>query len=73
MSKAFDGVYLIHLNADKWGWNLKEYGFPFTAIPVFYKLDSDGKATGEVIDGGAWGDNIPENMAPPMDKFFHGK
>jgi hypothetical protein len=73
MANAFDGVYLIHLNADKWGWHLEKEGFPFDGIPVFFKLDSDGKPTGEVIDGNAWGENIPENMAPPLDEFFHGK
>ena len=40
------------------------------AIPVFYKLDANGKPTGDKIDGGAWGDNIPDNMAPPLKAFF---
>ena len=39
---------------------------------VFYEVGDDGKPTGRKIDGGAWGDNIPANMAPPLDKFFHG-
>jgi len=29
--------------------------------------------TGGTVDGNAWGDNIPENMAPVMDRFFHGE
>ena len=70
MVAAFDGVYLIRLNADKWGWGGN--GFDFDGIPVFFKLDSQGQPNGEVIDGSAWGDNIPENMAPPLDEFFHG-
>jgi thiol-disulfide isomerase/thioredoxin len=70
---AFDGVYLIRLDADEWGWDMKKYGFSFDGIPVFFKLDAQGKPNGEVIDGNAWGDNIPENIAPPMDEFFHGK
>jgi len=40
-------------------------------IPIFYALDKDGKPTGRKVDGGAWDDNIPENMAPVLDKFFH--
>jgi hypothetical protein len=39
---------------------------------VYFKLDENGNQTGEVIDGGAWGEDIPENIAPVMDKFFHG-
>jgi hypothetical protein len=45
-------------------------GLESGAIPVFYKLDASGKPTGEKIDGGAWGDNIPDNMAPPLAAFF---
>jgi hypothetical protein len=37
---------------------------------VFFKLDASGKPTGDRIDGGAWGDNVPENMAPPLKAFF---
>ena len=72
MLEAFSGVYLIRLDVDEWGW-ITDHGFNVEAIPVFYKLDADGKPNGEVIDGNAWGENIPENMAPPLDAFFHGK
>jgi len=72
MLAAFDGVYLIKLDVDEWGWKHGSYGFPFEGIPVFFKLDADGKPSGEVVDAGAWGENIPVNMAPVMDRFFHG-
>jgi thiol:disulfide interchange protein len=74
MLDAFDGVYLIEVDVDEWAfdnWDQGNYGFKFDGIPVFFKLDEQGKQTGEVIDGNAWGDNIPENIAPPMDNFFH--
>jgi hypothetical protein len=69
--KAFDGVYLIKVDVDEWGWG--PTGFSFDVIPIFFKINSQGKATGEVIDGGAWGPDTPENIAPVMDKFFHGE
>ena len=69
--KAFDGVYLIKVDVDEWGWPPK--GFEFDAIPIFFKIDSQGKTTGEVIDGGAWGPDTPENIAAAMDEFFHGQ
>ncbi len=73
MVNAFDGVYLIKLDVDDWGWDMERYGFRFEGVPVFFKLDANGKPTGETVDGGAWGENIPENTAPVMDRFFHGK
>jgi thiol-disulfide isomerase/thioredoxin len=72
MKAAFKGTYIIQLNADAWQGKLTGTGFSAGSIPVFYELGDDGKPTGRKIDGGAWGDNIPANMAPPLDKFFHG-
>lgn len=74
MLKAYAGTYIIKMDVDEWGWT--ENGvqdFKFDGIPVYFKLNAQGKQTGEVIDGNAWGDNIPENIAPPMDEFFHGR
>ncbi|HLO17456.1 MAG TPA: thioredoxin family protein [Anaerolineales bacterium] len=74
MLKAYSGMYIIKLDVDEWGWNNgKVQDFRFDAIPVYFKLDSKGQQTGKVIDGGAWGEDIPENIAPVMDKFFHGE
>lgn len=72
MKAAFKGAYIIQLDADDWVKNLEGTGFSAGSIPVFYEVGDDGKPTGRKIDGGAWGDNIPENMAPPLGKFFHG-
>ena len=73
MLKAYDGTYIIKLDVDEWGWNngKVEY-FTVDAIPVYFKLDEQGKETGESIDGGAWNEDIPVNIAPVMDAFFHG-
>ena len=74
MLKAYRGTYIIKLDVDEWGWNNGGFqNFRFDGIPVYFKLDSQGQQTGEVIDGGAWNEDIPENIAPVMDKFFHGK
>jgi hypothetical protein len=73
MLAAFEGTYIIRLDVDEWGWDQAKYGFSFEGIPAYFKLDARGKPNGEVIGGDAWGDNIPENMAPPLDEFFHRK
>lgn len=74
MLKAYDGTYIIKLDVDEWGWNNnKVENFEFEGIPVYFKLDEQGKQTGESIDGGAWNEDIPVNIAPVMDAFFHGE
>jgi thiol-disulfide isomerase/thioredoxin len=71
--QAFAGVYLIRLDSDQWGPKLEGTGLGNASIPVFYELGADGKTTGRKVDGGAWAEDIPENMAPPLDAFFHKK
>ena len=71
MKEAFTGVAIIEVDMDQWkSEQFAELNMKPSAIPVFYAVGSDGKATGKEIDGGAWGDNIPENMAPPLKRFF---
>ena len=74
MLNAYAGTYIIKLDVDEWGWgDGKLHDFQFGGIPVYFKLDPEGKQTGEVIDGSAWEEDIPENIAPVMDEFFHGE
>jgi thiol:disulfide interchange protein len=71
MAEAFRGTYVIELDVDDWAATDITPLYPkLTAMPVFIAVGDDGKATGPQIDGGAWGDNIPENMAPPLKAFF---
>ena len=73
MVDAYAGTYIIKLDVDEWGWNDGQVEFfQFEYIPVYFKLDATGTPTGEMIDGGAWNEDIPENIAPVMDEFFHG-
>lgn len=73
MAEAFEGTYVIELDLDDWKLDeLKALGLRAGVVPVFHALGADGRASGKTIDGGAWGDNIPENMAPPLKRFFSG-
>lgn len=72
MLSAYRGTYIIKFDVDEWGWNdgvLENFNFEF--IPVYFKVNANGVQTGETINGGAWGEDIPENIAPVMDSFFH--
>lgn len=74
MLNAYAGTYIIKLDVDEWGWkNGRVQDFYFDGIPVYFKLDPEGNQSGEAIDGGAWGEDIPENIAPVMAKFFRGR
>jgi hypothetical protein len=70
--QALEGVYLIRADVDEWGWGDGK-NFDFDAIPIYYQLDENGNPTGAVIDGGAWGEDIPENFGPVLNKFFHNQ
>ena len=68
---AFAGVYLIRLDIDEWQDRLPGTGFDVEAVPIFFRLDSQGRPTGDVIDGSAWGPDTPENIARVMGEWFH--
>jgi len=72
MIDAFAGTYIIKLDLDYWKEKLSGTGFYVRAIPAFYEIDILGKPTGRMITGAAWGEDIPENIAPPMKEFFNG-
>lgn len=72
MVEAFAGTYIIKLDTDEWGDKLSGTGLYVPGIPAFYELGADGTPTGRMITGAAWGEDIPENIAPPMKAFFDG-
>jgi thiol-disulfide isomerase/thioredoxin len=72
MVEAFAGTYIIKLDTDVWGDKLSGLGIYVPGIPAFYELGADGKPTGRMITGTAWGEDIPANIAPPMKTFFEG-
>lgn len=71
MTDAFKGTAIALIDIDAADPKaLSGQGLETQAIPAFFRLDAGGKSTGDKIDGGAWGDNVPENMAPPLKAFF---
>jgi thiol-disulfide isomerase/thioredoxin len=70
MKDAFAGTYVILLDMDAWKKQLKPAGLDSDFVPVFFALDSGARPTGRSINGGAWGEDIPKNMAPPLKRFF---
>jgi hypothetical protein len=60
MMQAFNGVYLIQLDAKSWGWG--RTGFDVQTVPTFFRLDNYGRPTGDKITGG---------VASALDPWFH--
>ena len=71
MKDAFAQTLVIEIDLDQWSSSeLMTLGLSPRAIPVLYVLDPEGNSKRQSITGGAWGDDIPENMAPPLKEFF---
>lgn len=71
MRTAFAGVHIISIDVDEVDIKqIEAAGMKAAVIPIFYRLDDKGVPIGTSIDGGAWGDNIPDNMAPPLTAYF---
>lgn len=71
MAAAFAPAHIMAIDVDAADpKQIEAAGMKLEVLPIFYKLDDTGHATGDSIDGGAWGDNIPDNMAPPLAAFF---
>ncbi|HEU0032541.1 MAG TPA: hypothetical protein VFQ53_18040 [Kofleriaceae bacterium] len=71
MKAAFAGTHIIAIDVDRVDpKQVEAAGLKSSVLPIFYRLDDHGRPTGATIDGGAWGDNIPDNMAPPLAAFF---
>ncbi len=72
MIDAFAGTHIVHLDIRDWGNRPPGTEFRVDAVPAFFEIDDEGRPTGRSIDGNAWGENVPENMAPPLKDFFQG-
>ena len=71
MLANFDGVYLVHLDVDEWGWGDVAPGFSVKVIPTFYRLDDLGKPTGDTINASAWPQNTYEDITRVLGPWFH--
>ena len=72
MADALAGTAVIQADFDHWGEAAAKLGV--SAIPAWMVIDDQGHAVpGKRVDGGAWSEDVPANMAPVLDRFFHGQ
>jgi hypothetical protein len=74
MLEALRGTYVVEVDADDWPADeLIAQGLKDGKIPFFYLVDDEGLPTGAKLTSSAWDEDIPENMAPVLKKFFASK
>ena len=73
MIDAFNGTYIVQLEANAWLKEGKQAGFQAFPIPAFFELDAAGRPTGRLLRGDAWGADTVENMPPVLRAFFQGQ
>jgi thiol-disulfide isomerase/thioredoxin len=71
MTEAFRGTYIVTVDLDEWETALSRAGYPVKVVPIFFKMGEGGKPTGKSLDGGAWSEDTPSQMAPPLKRFFN--
>lgn len=70
MQHALRETEIASFDIDAWSEPLMAAGFNPSTVPVFFLIDAEGKPTGPKITGAAWKENVPANMAPPLERFF---
>ncbi len=68
MQKALANVTLVRVDIERFGEELRGMKVETASAPWFYTLDAHAKPT-DAISAEAWGENIPENMAPALARF----
>lgn len=69
MAAAFAGTHIARVDQDLWHEQLAAFGLN-GSIPAWADLDAHGLPGSRRIGGGAWGDNVPANMAGPLSEYF---
>lgn len=68
MQRALSGVRLVRTDVRAFAPELERLGVPIESVPGFTLLDKRAHPL-DHIHGGEWGDDIPANIAPILDKF----
>lgn len=72
VAPAFQGVWIVRLQADAWRGALQGSGYDEPSdIPRFHEIGPDGRPTGRKVTGAAWGEDLPENIGPALHRYFH--
>jgi hypothetical protein len=72
MQKALAGARILRVNVNDYYVELSRRGVPVEVLPGFVLLTPEGRPL-DYVSGGEWDADIPENIAPVLGNFIHGR
>jgi hypothetical protein len=72
LQKALAGVRIVRLNVNDYYVELSRRGLPVKVLPGFVLLGPEGRPL-DYVNGGEWDADVPENIAPVLGNFIHGR
>jgi hypothetical protein len=71
MQSALEGVRLVRLEPQNFGFELRQFNIPTDKIPGFALLGPDNRPL-DYVSGGEWDEDVSRNIAPVLAKFVRG-
>jgi hypothetical protein len=72
LQKALAGVRILRLNVNDYAVELARLGIPVDVFPGFALVTPEGRPL-DYVNGGEWDADVPENIAPVLGNFIHGR
>ncbi|HEX6765376.1 MAG TPA: DUF4190 domain-containing protein [Polyangiaceae bacterium] len=72
MQKALGAVRILRLNVNDYYVELSRQGLPVKVLPGFALMSPEGRPL-DYVNGGEWDADVPENIAPVLGNFIHGR
>lgn len=72
VQKALAGVRILRLDVNDYYVELARIGLPVKVIPGFALMTPEGRPL-DYVNGGEWDADVPENIAPVLGNFIHGR
>ena len=67
---VFNDIYILKIDLLRNIVALKSLSHDITAAPTLINITDEGEVTHDLIDGGAWEEDTPENIAAALQPFF---
>ena len=72
LQRALAGVRIVRVNVNDYYVELSRLGVPVEVLPGFALLTPEGRPL-DYVSGGEWDADVPENIAPVLGNFIHGR
>ena len=70
LQRLLRGHLLLRVDVDRVGIGSRSIGFQAAAVPAFIAMDDTGRATGRMIDGGAWDETTEANVTAALSGWL---